>query len=259
MEFGFRQLAAWREAVGELILDLPGTVSLDLDEMRNRLVVGYASTADRNELQQVLNRARVPNTAVLVVTEEPVVRTQATLDSRVRPLTSGTRFGGYSQDWGPSHNYSGWWTAINWCTLGVPAIRQGVQVLLVVSHCTAREGALDDDPLNWVSYYIGQDWYPAITGQTGFFPPAPFGYNPFGTELFDRAGWTCGPAHDRRPCRHAETAVWDLSGMEVGFGETPFVLGRIARTTGSLPGTNPAGFTRTSILPVPISRLLGRW
>ena len=124
-------------------------------------------------------------------------------------------------------------------------VRQGVQVLLVVSHCTAREGALDDDPLNWVSYYIGQDWYPAITGQTGFFPPAPFGYNPFGTELFDRAGWTCGPAHDRRPCRHAETAVWDLSGMEVGFGETPFVLGRIARTTGSLPGTNPAGFTRT--------------
>lgn len=97
--------------------------------------------------------------------------------------------------------------------------------------------------MNGATYFIGQDWYPAIIGSSGWNPPAPQGYNPFGYEQFDRSGPTCGPFYDQRPCRHAEVAVWNVSGMEVIPPEVPFTLGRIARPQFSAPGTNTSGHT----------------
>lgn len=244
--FSFTELAKWRSAIRTAVLDMRGVASLDLDERANRLVVGVASDVDVLALRKLIADLGAPSAAIELRAEELSVGAQGTsLDSRVRPLTAGTRFGRYYSTVQPP-NYSMDWVAVSWCSLGVPAIRQGVQVLLIVSHCTVREGALDTDPTNWTNYYIGQDWYPAIDTASGWFtPPAPFGYNPFGQELFDRAGTTCGPVYDRRPCRHAEVAVWSIGGIEVASGETAFSLGRIARPAFAVPGTNPIGFTRS--------------
>lgn len=244
--FSFTELARWRRALRTDVLDTKGVSSFDLDERANRLVIGVASDVDALALRRLFANAGVPAVAILLRAEELSSGAQgASLDSRVRPLTAGTRFGRYYSTVQPP-NYSMDWVAVNWCTMGVSAMRQGIEVLLLVSHCTHREGALDTDPANWTNYYIGQDWYPAIDTASGWFtPPAPFGYNPFGQELFDRAGDTCGPLFDRRPCRHAEVAAWSVGGIEVALGETAFTLGRIARPAFAVPGTNPSGFTRS--------------
>lgn len=242
VQFRYRDLAKWRLRIRDGVMNLAGVTSLDLNEGTNRITVVEPS-ADRLKLREFLASKEVPETAVEILVD-PESRPAQSLDSRIRPLTAGTRFGRYNQYFGPP-DWNPRWTATNWCTMGTPAIYQGVQALLIVSHCTNREGIHEHPALNGVTYFIGQDWYPAINGQAGWNPPAPQGYNPFGYEQFDRSGSNCGPFWDSRPCRHAEVAVWNTGGIEVIPPEVPFTLGRIARPLFSVPGTNPAGFTRT--------------
>ena len=242
VQFRFRDLAIWRMRIREGILSLPGVTTLDLDEGANRIAVGVERFADRTTIQKYLAELQVPLAAVDVRLDPAQEPAQSSLASRVRPLTAGTRFGRYYNYFGPP-DWNPRWTATNWCTLGTPAMYQGAQTLLIVSHCTNREGILEN-PFNYATYFIGQDWDPAgIHGKTGWNPPTTQGYNPFGNERFDRSGSNCGPFWDSRPCRHAEVAVWNIDGIEVVPPETPFALGRIARPQFSVPGTNTAGFT----------------
>lgn len=241
-QFGFRALAIWRLRIRDGIFGLPGVTTLDLDEGKNRIAVGVERDADRTQIREFLAEMQVPLAAVDIRLDPEAKTAQATLGSRIRPLTAGTRVGRYNNYFGPP-DWNPRWTATNWCTLGISAMYQGAQTILQVSHCTNLEGILENPAINYYTYLIGQDWYPAINGQTGWNPPAPLGYNPFGYEQFDRRGPTCGPFWDSRPCRHAEVAVWNISGIEVIAPKVPFTLGRIARPLFSVPGTNPAGHT----------------
>ena len=242
-QFRFRDLAIWRLRIRESIMSLPGVTTLDLDEGANRIAVGIDPSADRKRVVEHLSAMQVPLAAVTLKMDPAPETAQSSLASRIRPLTAGTRVGRYNNYFGPP-DWNPRWTATNWCTLGTPAMYQGVQTLLVVSHCTNREGILENPAINFYTYFIGQDWdFVGINGKTGWNPPTTPGYNPFGYEQFDRAGPNCGPFWDVRPCRHAEVAVWNISGIEVIPPEVPFTLGRIARPQFSVPGVNPVGST----------------
>lgn len=244
-QFRFRDLAIWRLRVREGIFGVPGVMSLDLDEGKNRIAVGVEPEADITRLLGYLSEMQVPLAAVDIrLDPESATAQQGTmLTTRVRPLTAGTRFARYSQYFGPPDWNPRWSINGGQCSLGTPALYQGAQALLIVSHCTNIEGGLENPAINGNTYFIGQDVYGAIHGYSGWNMPAPPGYNPFGFEQFDRSGSLCGPFWDRRPCRHAEVAVWQIGNMEVVPPETGFVLGRIARPQHSVPGTNPVGFT----------------
>ncbi len=100
------------------------------------------------------------------------------------------------------------------CTLGASAVREGVQVILTASHCTAA--------------WNGDDF--GSTNQNLYSPS-------FGVEVFDENGWICGFFYDIR-CRFADVAAYDVAGVDVSEGETGFQLGRIARPVYSVPGTS---------------------
>lgn len=227
-QFRFRDLAIWRGRIRDGIMDLPGVTTLDLNEAANRIVVGVEPNVDRSMVAGFLAAAEVPNTAIEIKLD-PKPQTAQSLLSRIRPLTAGTRMGTYNQYFGPP-DWTPRWSRNNWCTLGQPALYQGAQTILQVSHCTNLEGILENPAINYYTYFIGQDWYPDLHGYTGWGSPAPQGFNPFGYEQFDRRGPTCGSWFNSRPCRHAEVAVWNISGIEEIQPEVPFVLGRIAKT-----------------------------
>lgn len=201
VRYSFEQLAAWREAIVDDVLDLPSASLLDLDEVENRLVIGVEGGTPDAAVLQILARAGIPSSAVSFEAASPVVPAQSSyydntyLTGRVRPLMGGTVI------------------APKDCTGGVTAIWQGQQVLLTNSHCSASVDQLDS---GWWS----QPNYPA-------------NYDNLGTEVWDTYGWDCKVTfYNWKRCRHADLAAYSVTGGMLMPGESQvFTLGRIARPT----------------------------
>lgn len=151
--YSFLKLAEWRDAIADILYSMDGWRSLDLDELRNRIVIGMASPSHFEDARRILRAFAIPDDAYLIIEDHGIVL-NATLESRLRPLRGGIQI------------------APGECTLGVIALWGADTVALVNSHCSARHWGLDD-PFAWLRQPSD----------------GPF----WGIEMWDTPGYVCGP------------------------------------------------------------------
>ena len=224
-DYEFERLLDWRRELRPL-LSLPGVVYLDVDEAKNRVVLGVDSTSrskglDRDRLERELLGSSVPRQAVVLAETGPV-EPLITLQSKIRPTPGGVQI--LFPVAPPLYGI---------CTLGFNAYRGKVFGFVVNAHCTGTRGEID-----------GIQYYQSL-------PPD----GVIGAEVEDPAFSTGLPCPDGRKCRFSDTAFAKYSKPQFG------ILGRLARTTsgasdfGSLTVNPPAA--RFTIAGKASSPLLG--
>jgi hypothetical protein len=192
-DYEFARLLAWRYELRPL-LALPGVVSLDVDETRNRVVLGLDATSrsrspDRDRLERELLFTRVPRQAVLLE-DAPPVEALVGLQSKFRPAPGGV------QIVFPLSPLS-----YAFCTLGFNAYRGPVFGFVTCSHCTGTRGEVDD-----MRYYQNTPSSGAI-----------------GTEIADPVHFADPPCPPGRRCRWSDSAFAKYDNPKLG------TLGKIAR------------------------------
>lgn len=131
-DYSYRQLAAWRNAV-RLLGRLPAlqTRTLDLDEVRNRVVVGVAAASEfqRQAVSASLAQLNIPSDGVVIEVVGPVqldlchAPDVGTIEQRQRPLEGGRQLS---------------WSSPSACaTLGYTALYDGLKYGVTNSHVTA--------------------------------------------------------------------------------------------------------------------------
>jgi hypothetical protein len=66
-EFDFVELKRWYEPLAYQVMSLPGVVTSDIDERRNRIVIGVQSPASQaTAVQQLIRRLDIPSDAVTI-------------------------------------------------------------------------------------------------------------------------------------------------------------------------------------------------
>jgi hypothetical protein len=127
-DFSFRQLYSIKES---LTRDpFPKMVLVDVDERRNRVLVGVADEDSVADVLRHLSGIGVPVDAVVIEVWGPIV-SLARLWDRVRPIGGGLQIAF------PTPTYVGV------CTLGFVAIRDGVLGYVTNDHCTSQSGLVD--------------------------------------------------------------------------------------------------------------------
>ncbi len=122
-QYSFRDLYGWSEAMKSSVLAIPGVVSTDIAEDRNRLRVGIEEPQVADQVREHLAGLGVPPEAVLIeVTAR--IRRLATLRDKFRPVMGGIQV-----------NFSDYA-----CTLGFVAVRVRVKGMVTNSHCTSVQG-----------------------------------------------------------------------------------------------------------------------
>ena len=184
--YDYRELAQWHRAVGRL--RAAGVTVTDIDEERNRVVVGARDAATAAQIRSVLSASGIPSGAVEVAIIEPMV-ISATLQQSYSPRYGGAQI----------MNANG-----GICTLGFNAdkrvagtIQPNVRYFVTNSHCTRVVGQMNSDK-------IGQ----------------PNMSNLIGVEVSDPAFWTgtadptCPPGYTcdvacpaGRVCRYSDAAL----------------------------------------------------
>jgi len=147
-EFSFRELYSWRTDLDH-VLNLPQVVYTDVDEVRNRVVVGIEEPAVRATIQAEAARLSIPEGALIVEeVQRPSRLTTAgspllSLTSEVRPLIGGLDIN----------------TGSNGCTLGFIANRSVDRVFLTNGHCTFEFGGTEDTPFGQptLSEFVGRE------------------------------------------------------------------------------------------------------
>jgi hypothetical protein len=192
-QYSFLQLKAWHGRIIPEVLGLPGVILTDIDEGENRLRIGVEVHALQGGVEAQLVSLGIPREAVIIEETEPIEFVSHTLRSRVRSVVGGVQinFGGFL------------------CTLGFLAVRQGVQGLMTASHCTNRQGGVENTVYH----------QPSASGTT----------NRIGLETVDPVYFIGGACPAGRRCRNSDSAfarVPHLSGPSVSV-----LRGRIARPT----------------------------
>lgn len=220
-EYDFRELFVWKDAVRDLLAQR-GTVFLDIDEQRNRLLFGVereSLAAFTAELPAFLRRARVPAEAVIVEAVEPIVSLEQLTD-KIRPVPGGVQI----------RNQNG-----GVCTLGFNATRLGVRGFVTNSHCTATRSVVE-----------GTTFFQSTLGSS----------NLIGTEIADPPFFTGGSCPSGRVCRRSDAAFVDYAAnslSEKGKVANPFICG-VAGVAGTLD-VNPF-VPRLSVTPVLLGSLV---
>lgn len=194
-EYEFERLLGWRLELRPF-LALPGVVFLDVDEARNRVVLGLdvksrSKNLDRDRLERELLFTSVPRQAVLLEETAPI-EPLVGLQSKLRPAPGGTQIV-FPID-PPSYAV---------CTLGFNARRGSVFGFVVNSHCTGIRGEADG---------------------MRYFQSLPSG-GAIGTEIVDPGFFTDPPCPPGRRCRMSDAAFAKYDKPRLG------ILGRIARPT----------------------------
>jgi len=130
-DYDFRDLFAWKDELRPQLAQR-GVVFLDIDEQRNRLVLGVESGSVETftaQLETFLRDSRVPPAAVIVEAAEPMAPL-ASLTSKFRPVPQGVQIQRGKILGGE-------------CTLGINGTRQGVRGFVTASHCTAFRSVVD--------------------------------------------------------------------------------------------------------------------
>jgi len=193
-KYTFLELKAWRDRLTPLIMAAPGVVSLDLDEVDNRIVIGLDFGVGQGLLRRIVGDVGIPQEAVEFETVGPIVLHQQTLLDSIRPFEGGLVIRRLSSG------------LIHECTLGVNALRNGQRVFVTNAHCSPSWGQTDG-----VQQY--QPRVPITASDSAVIFP-------IGHEIADTSS-ACG----NRRCSNSDAAIYLATGNPDNW-----VLGRIAAT-----------------------------
>lgn len=147
-QFTFAELSEWRDLESDSVLtDLPGIVMLDLDERRNRVVVGIAIDAPastRTAIQKRTARLGIDSGAVVIEAMPATKLQSASLRPMALSATPGysltsyfdSLVGGIKIDLPDFGNQS--------CSSGLVVDHNGVPKLVLPTHCTPIWGGRDN-------------------------------------------------------------------------------------------------------------------
>lgn len=201
----FLQLKQWRDGMNRA-LSIPGIDWLDLDEARNRVVLGVDPGTDLRPIRQLARDLGVPEEAVTFEVDGPAVPRLALTDS-VRPIAGGTEIQSDSLH-----------IIRKTCSLGFPALWNGRRGFVTASHCSVKKFALDST----------QQYQPTLP----LTHADSMTHSPIGFEVADYAPQPCPPTVKAPGCVYADAAVYQYTG-----DTTLWYLGHIARPTyGCAPG-----------------------
>lgn len=150
-DYDFRELLDWRLSARAPVFEVPGAVTLDVDERSNRVRIGVDRASAKKTIARIrasLDAAGIPREAVIFEARDPIFFAQ-TLRDQIRPVPGGVqiRFSNFL------------------CTLGWNASRGGVSGFVTNSHCTDKQGGVSRrnptlyyQPLNQVAgEFIGTE------------------------------------------------------------------------------------------------------
>ncbi|HEY0024723.1 MAG TPA: hypothetical protein VGB24_17540 [Longimicrobium sp.] len=196
-QFDFAQMKGWRERLDAQVFSLPGVLSTDIDERRNRLVIGMSDPSRRAGVDSLLAAAGIPPAAVLVQRENPV---QGFVTLRER----STARGGLRIARPAGSLEAGCTLAFNTIASG----RAGVH-FVTNSHCTATQGGEENT-----------QFYQPGTGSSAYL---------VGSEVLDPRYTALTGCPANRTCRRSDAAL-----VRYNAGVDTAGYGYIARTTSSL-------------------------
>ncbi|HEX8692297.1 MAG TPA: hypothetical protein VF746_07770 [Longimicrobium sp.] len=197
-DYDYVQLDSWYRVAWPKALALPGAVSSDLDEGKNRLRFGGVDAAALASIAQTLTDLGVPSSATVLQLRAPVVRA-ASLRDRIRPAHGGLQINFFPLPASPL-------TLV--CTIGFNALRGTEQSFITNSHCSNVQGGVDTPT----------DYYQAERGLIA--NPA----NYIAREADDPVYTASAECPLGRQCRYSDASRARYSvGLE-------FSMGRIART-----------------------------
>lgn len=182
-DYDFRDLFAWKDELRPQLSE-KGAVFLDIDERRNRLVLGVERDALETfttGLEKFLQETRVPPEAVVVEAAEPFVPYEE-LTGGFRPVPAGVQIQNQNQ---------------GTCTVGVNATRLGVRGFVTNSHCTVTRSVVE-----------GTNFHQAVVGL----------FNHVGVETVDPPFFAGGSCPGGRRCRFSDSAfvAYDTVSLSAG-------------------------------------------
>src|SRR6185369_9296662 len=127
--FTWADLERWVAQASPEALAVPGAVFADADEAANRVHIGVEHAAAASRVRSVLARLGIPAAAAAVDVVPPIHQV-ATLRTSVRPVVAGVQI-----------NFPGFL-----CSLGFNATRAGVAGFVTASHCTTKQGGVENTP-----------------------------------------------------------------------------------------------------------------
>jgi hypothetical protein len=206
---------------------IPGVIMVDVDEVRNRLVLGVATTADSLSVDAVLKRSAENTTFVVIRHVARIIPMTATLrDTGITPAVGGIQIAGLG--------------AAGLCTAG-PIVRYpgfSTKYILTNSHCT--QAAFQNDGGAFHQPFVWNPWN-TFRGYEVSDPPHQYG-----------APWCDAGTY----CRQADAALYQPSNQSWPVFEiarttdmvtTPGVMGSIDR---AFPNFIPTGLVPYSNLVV---------
>jgi len=168
--YDVRELGRWRDHLRKYIGNVDGLVSLDLDERRNRVVVGLSTSGAVEALAKRIEAMGIEREAVRVELVTPIVELKS-VRSKFRPVIGGTQL----------EIDLGVFAAAN-CSMGFNATVGGVKGFVTNSHCSKKKAENDD-----AAFHQPNDpWY--TEG------------NKIGYEMRDTWSFTGGTCPDGRKC-----------------------------------------------------------
>ena len=240
-EYDYRQLSLWFNAASPIALDMDGTVLVDLDEARNRVVVGVENGGLIAGVRAALVRAGLPERSLLVEVRRPVVPV-ASLQGAASPIIGGVQI-----------NFPGYL-----CTLGFNAVGGGENSFITNSHCTAKQGEVQNTPY----YQPLQSSNPTVIGFEVADPPYLKGVGDGcprnklcrrsdAARVRYQAGISFQRGRIARPASQGSlnydvTSLWSITGKGAPVaGQT---LNKVGRTTGWSQGRVTATCVHTGVL-----------
>jgi len=203
VDYAFVQLSTWRDRMNAAF-SIHGVEWVDLDEARNRIVLGIDPGTDRGVIRRLARELGVPERAVEFDVDGPAVF-QSVLTDSIRPIAGGTKI---------AYDSAGVGLA---CSLGFPALYNSGMAFLTASHCSLLEFSLD-------STRQYQPRRPMTHTDS-------INISPIGFEVANYSPQTCPPGISGT-CVWADAAVYQFSGLSSDWS-----LGRVARPTfGCSPG-----------------------
>jgi hypothetical protein len=166
-QYDFQELYRWQQQMSPTMLALPGVVFTDIDDMTNRLRIGVEDSSMAETLGEYLPKLGVPREAVLISVAKPVV---LELRNVRRPVRGGLQinFGNFL------------------CSIGFPAVRQGITGFVTASHCSNTQGGVE-----------GTVYHQPVASGTA---------NRIGLEVADPTYFTGGSCPAGRRCRFSDSS-----------------------------------------------------
>jgi hypothetical protein len=139
-QYGFDELEQWRRSAAA-VLNVEGVVFTDVDESRNRIVIGISEPKARSSARSMLTSLGVPVEA-FVFEDVEAPRQLATLSDYFGPVLGGLAISNSGKNC--SFGFNAWWGPY--------------QGFVTASHCSSSFGSMDSSTFNLVgTYAIGYE------------------------------------------------------------------------------------------------------